>query len=116
MIKPKYKQIIEGLKKATESGKIKWNMTALERKYETSIKNYKISIYQIKDDGAFIMLLPGTVCAEMNFMEVDGEIFDKIVIYDTKSEDYRMLAGLFDVVRRSVTGSDKKLDEILSFL
>lgn len=115
-MKEKHRQIIEALIRSTEDGKTVWNATARDNKYQTHVKDYIISIYAIKDEGAYSILLPGTVCAQMDFIDHNGDVFDKIIEFSNKSDDFRKLSQLHEKAHGSATGADQKLTDILSAL
>lgn len=116
MMNDKHRKIIEGLKRATQSGKIKWEETGLDRKFETSLGEYAINVYLIENNGAFQIMMPGTITAEMSFVDSQGEEFDSVKSYSTKDEAYISISQLYDLARRSASGTDEKLDDIISLM
>ncbi|MDE6649574.1 MAG: hypothetical protein K2K45_06570 [Muribaculaceae bacterium] len=116
MITNKHEQIISDLLQATSEGKIEWQASQVENEFYTMVGDYRISIYKLLDDGAFQVVFPDTVCAEMSFIDSNGDTFDHISTTTTKSADYQRLSQLHDAARRSSTGADKKLNDIISIL
>lgn len=116
MINNQHEQIISDLIRLTLEGKLNWDDTGLLNEFSTKIGDYRISIYKLIDDGAFQVILPDTVCAEMTFIDKGGDTFDQITVKALKGEDFQKLSKLHDIAKRSATGADRKLDDIISIL
>lgn len=116
MITNQHDQIISNLLQATSEGKLNWEESKVKNEFFTVVGDYSISIFKLLDDGAFQMIFPDTVCAKMSFIDAKGETFDNITVISTKGADYQRLSQLHEAAKRSATGADKKLNEILSIL
>lgn len=116
MITNQHDEIISYLLHSTSEGNLRWEDSEVQNEYFTKVGDYRISIFKLLEDGAFQMVLPDTVCAEMAFIDNNGERFDNVTVNTTKGADYQRLSQLHEAARRSATGADKKLNEILSIL
>lgn len=116
MITNQHEKIISDLIKITSEDKLSWMASNILNEFYTMVGDYKISIFKLTDDGAFQTIFPDTVCAEMSFVDQDGETFDHISVTKINSSDYQKLSQLHDVAKRSATGANKKLNDIISIL
>ena len=116
MITEQYKTLIRSLISTTSSGALKWGETSMKGRYEAPIKHYKVTINLVRDDGAFQVMLHDTEWATLRFIDESGNVFDKISLYEGKSDDYKLLAELYDCARRSANDIDTKISEIISSL
>lgn len=116
MINSQHEEIISDLKRLTFDGDLKWYETGILNEYSVKVGEYKISIFKLIDDGAFQVILPDTICAEMTFADENGDTFDQISVKSIKGEEYLKLSQLHEIAKRSATGADRKLDNIISIL
>lgn len=115
MISTKYKQLIRSLQQATETGKVEWKRTSLQTKFEVNLAPYKITVYVWKPEG-FEFRIEKDPIAEIELMDADGSVFEKINTHSNSSEEYYLIEKLYEAARRRILNIDNKLDEILSVL
>lgn len=115
MISTQHKEIFRLLIEKTVSGKLKWQKTSLTDKYVIQLLGYDVSISCVNKDGDITSaLMPEK--ASVEFLDVTGNAFDTITAYDFASEEYREIAKLYEVARRSALDIDRKLSDILGQL
>lgn len=115
MITQKYKELLNSLQTATELGRVKWQPTSLETKFELKLGDFRITVYLMKYDP-LDMIFPDTILAEINFIDETGSIFDSIKTIDDKSEEYQVINHLHEAARRTALNIDNKIDKLQSML
>lgn len=119
-----HSEIINVLKFRTKKGEITWSenisspmlVTDVSGTYENQPQIFKIGIFRIEEDSMYMPLLPGSVCAELSFIDSENNVFDKVSVFSTSSSDYKSLSELYDLAKQSVSGAIKKLEFILTTL
>lgn len=116
-----YNDIVDVLKYKTKKGDQTWEEDPSSPIFLTAVpiegnQVYKVGIYRMEEEGMFLSQLPGSICAELTFLDVDNKVFDKVSIYSTSSSDYKNLSELYELARSAASGTADKLEKILKSL
>ena len=114
----KLHEVVQSLKRRTDEGKLKWEVTLEESVYQTAFPEYIVKIgqrhtaYDSGDNDSFdyyvlILNQDGTLIEDVDDVGLLQAGFE---------EAYQFLKGLHDGARRSALGVDKALDSLLFVL
>lgn len=112
----KYKKIIVYLKDKTGTPQLSWKEDVKAKRIVAEVGDFKVGISKLDNEYDYFAQLPGTITAELTFMDKDDVVFDKVTLYSTSSNDYKDLSQLYDIAYKSATGADKKIDSIIDIL
>lgn len=112
----KYKDIIHYLKKKTGTPQLIWKEDTKSKRIVANVGDFKVGIFRFENEHDYFAQFPTTITAELSLMDNNNEVFDKVTLYSTSSNDYKELNELYDIAYKAATGADKKIDSIINFL
>lgn len=115
MLSEQHRKLIQALINATEDRSLKWSKTVLRNKFSATVNRYGVSIYFDDPLDKFISM-GSEVIYQLDFIDIDGEVFDSIKVRSKNDETFPQLERLYFNARRSALEIDTKLDNIISGL
>ena len=98
-------QILTGLVRRTEEGKLRWSPSAENDRFIASVD--AISILIIEE-----MNFRGNTCYRLDIFDESGEVIESLGYQDTTESEDRELERLFVLARRSANNIDLTLERL----
>lgn len=111
--KAKWRRVLVGLRIATDNQKIKWDRTAVEHAFITSLGDHVILLEKQWDDQS--------TKYTVKVQDISGDLIDEFDDADIETgpfenDRFAAMANLYLKIRRQISGADSAIDEVLSEL
>jgi hypothetical protein len=113
MASEKLDRLIENLLKATDAGRLGWQLAVDKDAYMVAFPEYSIQIAQVEDseDGQSYLTYALSVA------DSSGNVVDEVRPSDLSfARAYTMMKELHSLARRRATGAEKAVDTILALI
>ena len=97
-------EILEGLVQRTSEGRLKWKRAVENWRFVTSLDAISIVIEEIEEDRE--------TYHRLDILNESGEIVESLGVQDTTPQQYKQLARLYVLARRSALDIDSTLEKI----
>lgn len=117
----KITQLVDRLLDRTKSKTINWEKTNREGIYQVSLPKYSIRISEKQESNNFgTYRLAGSDEFQISIYGEEGELLDSFTEADLRNSGVLTLGNkfeeLFKLARRSASGADEAIDDILGYL